>query len=150
MTGAALALQKAILAWLQAAPLLMGRLSGQGIYDHVPVAAAFPYISFGQGQTYAWDTDSGQGEEHDLVLNIWARSNGRRQVFDLMMQVEDLMAALAVSGSAAGQSPDLDGYRLINLILQSSRTRHEAVRDGYNGQLRYRAVTEKIIEGSNV
>ena len=91
MTGAALALQKAILAWLQAAPLLMEKLQGQGIYDHVPPHAVFPYISLGQSQVYAWDTDTGTGEEHSLVLHVWARSNGRRQVLELMMLVEELV-----------------------------------------------------------
>lgn len=140
MTGAALVLQKAILAWLRAAPLLMEKLRGQGIYDHVPSRADFPYISFGQSQVYAWDTDSGAGEEHSLVLHIWARSNGRRQVLELMMLTEDLMEAL---GSSV-QKPDLGGYHLVNLTLQSSQTRNEELRDGYSGQLRYRAVTEKI------
>lgn len=140
MNGAALALQKAILAWLQAAPLLMEKLHGQGIYDHVPPHATFPYISFGQSQTYAWDTDSDTGEEHNLVLHIWARSNGRRQVLELMMLVEELMEVL---GSSA-QKPDIGGFHLVNLTLQSSQTRNDELRDGYSGQLRYRAVTEKI------
>lgn len=140
MNGAALVLQKAILAWLQAAPLLMEKLCGQGIYDHVPPHAEFPYISFGQSQVYAWDTDSGTGEEHNLVLHIWARSNGRRQVLELMMLVEGLMEALASSQ----QKPDIGGYYLVNLTLQSSQTRTDGLRDGYSGQLRYRAVTEKI------
>lgn len=140
MNGAALVLQKAILAWLQAAPLLMEKLQGQGIYDHVTPHAAFPYISFGQSQVFAWDTDSGAGEEHNLVLHIWARSNGRRQVQELMMLVEGLMEALASSQ----QKPDIGGYHLVNLTLQSSQTRNDDLRDGYNGQLRYRAVTEKI------
>jgi len=139
MTGAALALQKAILAWLQAAPLLMEKLHGQGIYDHVPAHAVFPYISFGQSQVYAWDTDSGTGEEHSLVLHIWARSNGRRQVLELMMLVEELMQVLAST-----PKPDIGGYHLVNLVLQSSQTRNDELLDGYGGQLRYRAVTEKI------
>ncbi|WOC15218.1 DUF3168 domain-containing protein [Pseudochrobactrum sp. MP213Fo] len=144
MTGAALALQKAILAWLQAAPLLAEKLGRQGIYDHVPPAAQFPYISFGHSQVYAWDTDSGKGEEHSIVLHIWARSNGRKQVLQLMVMVEELMEALGLSGSGSSQRPDIGGYRLVNLTLQSSQTRNEELRDGYSGQLRYRAVTEKI------
>lgn len=144
MTGAALALQKAILAWLQAAPLLMEKLHGQGIYDHVPPAASYPYISFGQSQIYAWDTDSEKGEEHSLVLNIRARSSGRRQVLELMVLVEELMESLENNGRVSGQTPDIGGYRLISLNLQSSQTRNEELHDGYSGQLRYRAVTEKI------
>ena len=140
MTGAALVLQKAILAWLQAAPLLMEKLHGQGIYDHVPPDAHFPYISFGQSQVYAWDTDSGTGEEHSLVLHIWARSNGRRQVLELMMLVEALLEALDSSTLRS----DIGGFDLVNLTLQSSQTRNDELRDGYSGQLRYRAVTEKI------
>lgn len=140
MTGAALVLQKAILAWLQAAPLLMEKLHGQGIYDHVPPDAPFPYISFGQSQVYAWDTDSGTGEEHSLVLHIWARSNGRRQVLELMMLVEELLEAL----DSSTLRPDIGGFHLVNLTLQSSQTRNDELRDGYSGQLRYRAVTEKI------
>lgn len=144
MTGAALALQKAILAWLQAAPLLMAKLHGQGIYDHVPPHAAFPYISFGQSQVYAWDTDSTTGEEHSLVLQIWARSNGRRQVLELMMLIEELMEGLMQVSEGSSQKPDIGGYHLINLTLQSSQTRNDELHDGYSGQLRYRAITEKI------
>lgn len=144
MTGAALALQKVILAWLQAAPLLGAKLGSQGIYDHVPPDAAFPYLSFGQSQVYAWDTDSGTGEEHSIVLYIWARSTGRKQVLELMMLVEELMEALSQSGGASGKAPDIGGFHLVNLALQSSQTRNEELHDGYSGQLRYRAVTEKI------
>lgn len=144
MTGAALALQKAILAWLQAAPLLTEKLGNKAIYDHVPPGAAFPYISFGQSQVYAWDTDSGKGEEHSIVLHVWARSTGRKQVLELMMLVEELMEALSQSGVASGKAPDIGGFHLVNLALQSSQTHNEELRDGYSGQLRYRAVTEKI------
>ena len=144
MNGAALALQKAILAWLQTAPLLMEKLRGQGIYDHVPPAAPYPYISFGQGQVYAWNTDNTNGEEHSIVLNIRARSTGRRQVLELMMLVEELMETLGASGSVSGRRPDIGGYSLVNLTLQSSQTRNEELRDGYSGQLRYRVVTEQI------
>lgn len=144
MTGAALALQKAILAWLQAAPLLAEKIGQQGVYDHVPPSAQFPYISFGQSQVYAWDSDSGKGEEHSIVLQIWARSTSRKQVLELMMMVEELMETLGVSFGASGQMPDIGGYHLVNLTLQSSQTRNEELRDGYSGQLRYRAVTEKI------
>ena len=140
MNGAALALQKAILAWLQAAPLLMEKLRGQGIYDHVPPAAPYPYISFGQGQVYAWNTDNTNGEEHSIVLNIRARSTGRRQVLELMMLVEELLEALDSSTLRS----DIGGFDLVNLTLQSSQTRNDELRDGYSGQLRYRAVTEKI------
>jgi hypothetical protein len=61
-------------------------------------------------------------------------------VLELMMLVEELLEAL---GSNALR-PDIGGFHLVNLTLQSSQTRNDELRDGYSGQLRYRAVTEKI------
>lgn len=141
MMNAAFFLQKALLSWLQASPVLMAHLQGQGVYDHVPTGIKFPYITFGHSTAYAWNTDSDTGEEHSLVVQVWARSNGRKQVMELMALTE-----AAIDKQIESREPMLDigGYHLVNMSLQSSQARHEDLHNGYCGQLRYRAVTEKI------
>jgi Protein of unknown function (DUF3168) len=133
MPSAAWSLQKAIFAALAADATLLALLGGPRIYDDVPQASAFPYISFGPLTARDWSTATDAGTEHTITLNVWSQAKGRAQVHEIMS------AARAV---LHGQSLTLDGHRLINLRHESSEARRSADGETYLGTARFRAVTE--------
>ncbi|YBV98115.1 DUF3168 domain-containing protein [Phyllobacteriaceae bacterium JZ32] len=133
MTSANMELQKAVYLALSGDAALVEKLGGPNIYDHIPAAAAFPYVTFGQTTVYDWSTDSEVGDEHLFTVHVWARAGGRKQVLEIM----DLIAIRMSQAVLA-----LDGHRLVNMALQYSQARNDDERDGYHGLLRYRAVTE--------
>lgn len=101
-------LQQAILAALEAAPALP---HGAIVYDDVPQAAAFPYVSFGEGQVLP---DKAACFEDDVEvffsLDAWSRAQGFAQVKAIAAAIVDKLdeAELAVAG-----------FRVIVLELQS-------------------------------
>jgi len=134
MTSAMLELQRSVLAVLKAGPALKELVDGR-IYDRVPAGAEFPYVTLGGSTSYDWSTATERGSEHLLSLNVWDRAGGRKSVLEIM----DLVDHLLLEGDFV-----LRGYRLINLVAQSSMARAEDSRDGYLGVLRYRIVTEEL------
>ncbi|WP_245419710.1 DUF3168 domain-containing protein [Phyllobacterium salinisoli] len=128
-------LQKAVFLALCHDAALVARLGGPNVYDHVPAAAAFPYVTFGQTAVYDWSTDSEIGDEHLFTIHVWARAGGKKQVLEIMDLIASRMSVAALT---------LDRHRLVNLALQYSQARNDDERDGYHGLLRYRAVTEAV------
>ncbi|PRD45801.1 DUF3168 domain-containing protein [Phyllobacterium phragmitis] len=135
MTSANMELHKAIYLALSGDAALIAKLGGPNVYDHVPAAAAFPYVTFGQTAVYDWSTDSEIGDEHLFTIHVWSRAGGKKQVLEIMDLIATRMSATALT---------LDRHRLVNLALQYSQARNDDERDGYHGLLRYRAVTEGV------
>jgi Protein of unknown function (DUF3168) len=131
MPSAAWSLQKALFAALAADATLLALLGGPRIYDDVPQASAFPYITFGPSTARDWSTGTDTGTEHAITLNVWSQAKGRAQVHEIMA------AARAV---LHGQSLTLDGHRLINLRHESSEARRSTDGETYHGTARFRAV----------
>jgi len=133
MADASWALQQAVFARLTSDAALTALLGGARIYDDVPVRAAFPYVTFAQGAERDWSTASEAGAEHALVLHVWSRGNGRKELLAIM-------EALRVSLHDAALT--LTGHRLINLRHEASEVRREGDGETYHGIVRLRAVTE--------
>jgi len=133
MANASWALQQAVFARLTSDAALAALLGGARVYDDVPVRAAFPYVTFAQGAERDWSTASDAGAEHALVLHVWSRGNGRKELLAIM---EALRAALHDAALT------LTGHRLINLRHEVSDVRREGDGETYHGIVRLRAVTE--------
>jgi hypothetical protein len=133
MADASWALQQAVFARLTSDAALTALLGGARIYDDVPVRATFPYVTFAQGAERDWSTASEAGAEHALVLHVWSRGKGRKELLAIM-------EALRVSLHDAALA--LTGHRLINLRHEASEVRREADGETYHGIVRLRAVTE--------
>lgn len=69
-------LQKLIFETLGASASV-GALVGARVYDNVPAAPTFPYISFGPTQEIEDDEECVDGEEHIFQIDVWDRSQGR-------------------------------------------------------------------------
>ena len=135
MSGAVIALRKAVRARLAADPALTALLGGVNIFDETPRAAEPPYITFGDAQTRDLSSTLYAGTEQFLVLQVWSAQGGARE-------------ALAIADEAAFMLDDaaltLDGHRLINLRLINLELTREAEGRFFRASLRLRAVTEKM------
>lgn len=94
------ALQQAIETRLKAHSAVTALVSSR-VYDHAPQGTAFPYIEIGEDTTIPFETDTSVGGEHSLVLHIWSRYRGKKEV----KQIQDAIYAalnrydLPVSGA---------------------------------------------------
>ena len=79
MSTAAVALRAAIYDALVADAALNALLGGPRVYDEVPRAAAFPYVTLGECRILDWSTGTEPGEEHQLTLHAWSRQGGHAE-----------------------------------------------------------------------
>jgi hypothetical protein len=103
-------------ALAEAAIHALGEVGGlNGVYDGPPLTAAFPHARIEAGPASDWSHKSGIGRE--LRLAVIIRDQGERpaRLRALTVAAETAMGAIP---------PDLDGWRLVNLVfLRSSLLR---------------------------
>lgn len=133
MSTAAAALRAAIHDALAADAPLTTLLGGPKIYDEVPAAVSFPYVTLGEARVSDWSTASDSGEEHQLTLHAWSRQGGHREAHviagALLQALDDAPLTLA-------------GHTLVNLRFTVADVRREADGRTYRAAVRFRAVTE--------
>ena len=134
-TSPAMALQAGLRAALVADSALVTALGGEQVFDDVPRDVPFPYITIGDIDTRDWSTQTLRGHEHTVTLHLWSRYRGRKQVQDLIAEVDRILD---------GASPPLEGYRLVNLSTVFWTAQREPDGEVYRGTVRLRAVTEPI------
>ncbi len=127
------ALQRALRDALIADADLTALLGGAAIYDDVPQATQFPYVSIGPVIVSDWSTATEAGLEHRLTLDVWSRAPGKREVLKLL----DAMRGI-LDGAALGLSDTV----LVNLRIEGYEARRDEDGLTYRGVLRLRAVTE--------
>ncbi len=116
MSDAALAVQTAAVAALEAHPALAATLSG--VYDGPPPRAVFPYISVAGGLSSDWGTKTATGREIRLAITVWTDDQDATELHGLMGHAEDALAAMA---------RDLPGWRVAsNVFLRSFVARSPA------------------------
>ena len=116
MSDAVQAVQTAIIAALEAHPVLSAELTG--VYDGPPPRAAYPYISVADGLATDWSTKTATGREIRLALTVWDDGEEASRLHILMGHAEDAVAAMA---------RDLPGWRVAsNVFLRSLVARDAA------------------------
>jgi hypothetical protein len=133
MSTAAVALRAAIHDALVADAPLTSLLGGAKVYDDVPRAAAFPYVTLGEAKVTDWSTATEAGEEHQLTLHAWSRQGGHREAH---------MIAGALLQALDDAPLTLADHRLVNLRFTLADIRREADGRTYRALVRFRAVTE--------
>jgi hypothetical protein len=133
MSSSSWALQQSIFATLIANAALTSLLGGARVYDDVPQASPFPYLTFGHSLVRDWSTGSEDGSEHVVTLHVWSQGKGKKEAHEIMG---------AVRTALHDQALTLAGHRLINLRHELSEARRESDGDTTHGIVRYRAVTE--------
>lgn len=133
MPTAAAALRAAIHDALVADGALNALLGGPRVYDEVPRAADFPYVTLGEARITDWSTGTEAGAEHQLTLHAWSRQGGHREAHEiagaLLQALDD--APLTV-----------ERHQLVNLRFALADIRREADGRTYHALVRFRAVTE--------
>ena len=133
MPSASWALQQSVFAALAADAALTTLLGGPRIYDDVPQASAFPYVTFAQSSERDWSTGTDPGTEHVLTLHVWSQATGKRQAHEILA---------AVRGVLHDQPLTLTGHRLVNLRHEFDETRRDPDGETIRGLVRFRAITE--------
>ena len=137
--AASWALQRSIYQALTSSSDLTSLLGGARIYDDPPQAASYPFVTLGQSMIRDWSTGTEDGVEHILTLHVWSRAGGKKQVFDVIEAIKDVLH---------DQPLLLADHYLINLRHEFSEARQDPDGDTFHGIVRYRAVTEPFAEAA--
>ena len=136
MANASWELQRAVFDAVATDVGVIALLGGAKVFDDVPRASDFPYVTFGQSIERDWSTGGDDGGEHLITLHVWSRENGRREVHEIVGAVREALHL---------QDLNVSGHRLVNLRHEFSDTRREADGETYHGVVRFRAVTEVLV-----
>ena len=132
---AAAALQAAIHARLIGDTSVIALLGGPKVHDRTPPDEAFPYVTFGAAASQDWSTGTERGDDHLIILNIWSRQQGKKQVLDI---------AGAVIGSLETAALAPAGHRVVLLRLIGMDANYDSGLRGYRARLRFEALTEVL------
>lgn len=108
MSHPIVALQKGLVAALEAAPELVG----VGVFDAPPKGAAPPSIAIARHDVLPRDGDLTPGFEHRLVLHCWAAGPSRRAALELVSAALACVEAMTVS----------DGLRITHVAHERTDT----------------------------
>lgn len=135
MSHARHALMEAIYSTLMADGELDAVLAGGKVFDHVPRAAGYPFVVFGEFESEAADGDAPPAEYHRFEMFVHSRAAGRAEASGVAARVAMLLdgASLALSDVA------LVYVRLADTSVAASRDRN-----AYEARMRFEAMTEAI------
>lgn len=57
------------------------------VYDDVPQNTKLPYVTIGEDDSEAWDTDDSLGLDTDITIHVWSEYAGRKEAKELMGQI---------------------------------------------------------------
>ena len=123
-------LQQAVFTALTGDAPLMAMV--QGVYDHVPQGAAFPYVTVGESSARPWRAVSLDGVETTLILHVWSRERGRKQAKQIMAEMHRILDDADLT---------LSGHVLVSISFEFSQTMLDADGVIYHGIARYHANT---------
>lgn len=132
-------LQKALFSLLMSDVDVVSRLGGQKLFDDVPRSASFPYVTFGAGQTVDRSSSDGTGYQHTLILNVWSRSGGRKEV----LAIVELVRAAVLK-----QPVDLDDFCVVLARLEAVDVRRGSDGETYQGAMRFSFFIEEAAQVS--
>ena len=89
MADASWELQQALFSKLDGDATLDALITG--VFDSVPPAQAFPYVTIGDGSAADFGTKTEQGQSHAILIHAWARDRGRRTVKQILARVYTLL-----------------------------------------------------------
>ena len=130
-----LALQKAMLERLRNDAQLSALLGGAKVFGRPPRRENPPYVAFGDAEARGWNTFGARGTEHKVTLHVWSAHGGRKQAYEIISRLDDLLDDAALT---------LTDHHLVN--LRSVFWTALRARDGklFHGILRLRATTHPL------
>jgi hypothetical protein len=137
MSGAALALQRAVFTVLAGDGELATLLGGAHVFDGAPRNAVAPYVHLGETVARDWSTATDAGTEATIAVVVWSRLPGQSEGFAIAARIEALLDDAAVPP---------DGFRLVQLRHVATETARAERPEGRRTILRFRAVLEPEAE----
>lgn len=126
-----LALQRAIVAALEADPVLLA--AGVRVHDGAPADARPPFIALGPDAVAPWGWKGGGGEEHRLILTAWVGRDGMGSAKAILADVTRVVMGM----------PRLrEGLRIVTLRLVRGQVKRNP-RSWTEGRLEFLARTVK-------
>lgn len=111
MSDSSYEVQEAIVAAVKADATLTSLIAGR-IYDRVPPAASFPYISIGEDQVLPDLAQCYDGADVVSTLHAWSRAIGYGEVKRVAAALEKALTAATFT---------LTGFRLVDKFFESTR-----------------------------
>ncbi len=127
------ALQKGIYDTLANSAAVTSLLGGTKIFDDVPQATTYPYLTLGQTIERDWSTGSEEGTEHIVTLHVWSRAGGKQEAQAILGKIHEALHDSPIT---------LADHHLVNLRHEYAEARQEPDGETYHGIARFRAVTE--------
>lgn len=106
-----------------------------GIYDHVPAAAVFPYVTIGDISSRDWSTKTSSGSQLLFAIHIYSAEGGRKQAAGVMTRVHELLHHGGLT---------LTGHALVAIRFELGDIERESEGRVYHGRIRFRAYTEEL------
>lgn len=135
MSDGRLLLQKAIYSRLTSDAPLMAKLTG--VFDFIPDNQAYPFIQIGEVDFSPFDTQTFDGFEGMVTINLWHRSGsrGRAALHDIQNDVYNLLHKWI---------PSISGYTVVSMRFDFSNIIVDPDAVTYHGVQRF-----KILMGGN-
>lgn len=127
-----LALQKAVYAALMSSSALMALI--RGVFDWVPDATEFPYVSIGDDTGVDFSGCTFVGKELTLTIHTWSRGNGRTEAKSIQAEIRKALDRAALT---------LTGATLIVILSEFEQTMLDPDGVTYHGIQRFRALTQE-------
>ncbi|MGL4542145.1 MAG: DUF3168 domain-containing protein, partial [Polymorphobacter sp.] len=83
----------------------------QGIFDGVPAAAQFPYVTLGPDLTSDWSSKTSRGHEHRVSLSVWDEAAGTARAKSVLAAIEDAVRQLAGA---------IDAHQIVSVLFLRS------------------------------
>jgi len=104
------------------------------VYDEPPQDAIFPYATLGRIESRTADASGADALEHAVTLHVWSRYGGR---------AETLEAIGALRAALHNEPLDVEGRRLVWLLVTFTDVFRSGDARTTHGVLRLRAITEQ-------
>lgn len=127
------ALQVAVYNVLAANTVLMNSVSG--VFDHVPPKTAYPYMTIGDTRATDISTMDIALTQMELVLHVYSRERGRKEISDIMRQLHDLLH---------DSNPVMEDHVAVSLRYTGSDITQEGDGLTYHGRMRFGAVLQHV------
>lgn len=128
------AVQEAVYGALTSSTALQALIGNPArLYDVVPPSATFPYATLGDVLIKQFDTKDQYGFDQSLVLHVWSRYRGRKELKQIIQTIYDVLhnATLNVTGA-----------NVVMCQFQSASTAQENDGLTLHGILRYRIIVQ--------
>jgi hypothetical protein len=135
MSGAAGALNAALLAALSSDLAVLAVLGGEKVFDRPAGATEFPYVTLGPASHHDLSTGDEDAFEHFVTVHAWSKGRGRG---------EALAMVEAVRRCLDGTQLELAGHALVFLRCEHVEVGFVEPARAFRGVVRLRALTEAL------